>query len=254
MNDNYRQVIRPRFLVVGAEVLTPLMRHQITKAFETPVFEVYGSHEFNLVASECKETGELHTCDDCMIVEVLKDGRPAATGERGEVVGTGLHSFAMPFIRYQLGDIVTKGFETCRCGQPFSTIRTVQGRMLDYFPLPGGRMIHPYEIVLILVNTASTWVRQYQLIQEREDRIILRAVPSTTPTPQELARLEEPVINFLGQDVEFKVVLVPEIQLEPSGKFRVSRSLVKSAYDGIDWDHPYTAVPQSAGRHDDEPH
>lgn len=254
MNDNDRQVIRPRFLVVGAEVLTPLMRRQITEAFSAPVFDCYASHEFNLIAWECKSTGEHHTCDDNLIVEVLNDDRPVAIGERGEVVGTNLHSFAMPFIRYRLGDIVTKGSETCQCGQPFSTIRAIQGRMLDYFPLPGGRMIHPYEIVLILVNTASTWVRQYQLIQEREDRIILRAVPSTTPTPQELARLEEPVINFLGQDVEFKVVLVPEIQLEPSGKFRVSRSLVKSAYDGIDWDHPYTAVPQSAGRHDDEPH
>jgi hypothetical protein len=33
------------------------------------------------------------------------------------------------------------------------------------------------------------------------------------------------------------VVLVPEIPLEVTGKFRVSRSLVESAYDGIDWDH-----------------
>ena len=115
-------------------------------------------------------------------------------------------------------------------------------------------MIHPYEIVLILVNTASTWVRQYQLTQERKDLIILRVVPSTPPSPQELVHLEESMVNILGQDVEFRVALVSEIQIEQNGKFRVSRSLVKSAYDGIDWDHPYTAVPQSAGRHDDDPH
>jgi len=252
MNDNDRQVIRPRFLVVGAEVLTPLMRHQITKAFETPVFEVYGSHEFNLVASECKETGELHTCDDCMIVEVLKDGRPAATGERGEVVGTSLHSFAMPFIRYQLGDIVTKGFETCRCGQPFSTIRTVQGRMLDYFPLPGGRMMHPYEITGTHLLGAVSWIRQYQLIQEQVDRVILWVVPNTTPTNQELVQLEESVKSLLGVGVEFRVILVSEIQLEPNGKFRVSRSLVKSAYDGIDWDQQQTDTQGSANRRGEE--
>jgi hypothetical protein len=61
-------------------------------------------------------------------------------------------------------------------------------------------------------------------------------VPSITPTPQELARLKEAVSKLLGRDVEFRVVLVPEIQLEPNGKFRVSRSFVKSAYDGIDWE------------------
>jgi len=237
INDNDRQVIRPRLVVVGAEVLTPQMRHQITKAFETPVFELYGSHEFNLIASECKETAEFHTCDDGMIVEVLNDGRPAATGERGEVVGTNLHSYAMPFIRYRLGDIVTKGSETCQCGQPFSTIRAIQGRMLDYFPLPDGRVMHPYELVNLIVSDSTPWIRQYQLTQEREDRIILRVVPSITPTREELTRLEESVTKLLGQGVEFKVILVPEIELEPSGKFRVSRSLVRSAYDGIDWDH-----------------
>lgn len=235
-----RLLVRPRFVMGGAEVLTPHMRLQITEAFEAPVFDFYNSHEFNLIAWECKKTGELHTCDDNLILEVLNNDRPVAIGERGEVVGTNLNSFAMPIIRYRLGDIVTKGFETCRCGQPFSTIRAIQGRMLDYFPLPGGRVIHPREIVLIIHNTAL-WIHQYQLTQEREERIILRVVPSITPTPEELARLEESVTKLLGQGVEFQAILVPQIEHEPSGKFRVSRSLVKSAYDEIDWGNPQTS-------------
>src|SRR3972149_11804358 len=254
INDDDRLVIRPRFIRASGEVLTPIMRRHISQTFEAPVFEAYTNREFGLIAWECKETGELHTSDDSIIVEVLKDGRPAATGERGEVVGTNLHSFAMPFIRYKLGDIVTKGFETCRCGQPFSTIRAIQGRMHDYFPLPDGRLIHPYEITGTHLLGAVSWIRQYQLIQEQVDRVILWVVPNTTPTNQELVQLEKSVNAILGQDVEFRVTLGSEIILEPNGKFRVSRSLVKSAYEGIDWDHPYTAVPQSAGRHDDEPH
>ena len=138
-----RRVLRPRFVVAGGEVLTPVMRKQIRDAFRAPVFETYASHEFSLIASECQETGESHVCDDGMILEVIKDGRPAAPGERGEVVGTALHSFAMPFVRYRLGDVVTQSSGTCACGQPFSTIRTIQGRMIDYFPLPSGRLMHP---------------------------------------------------------------------------------------------------------------
>jgi len=226
------------------------MRRQITEAFEAPVFDVYACHEFRVIAWECKDTGELHMCDDCMIVEVLKDGRPATIGERGEIVGTNLHSFAMPFIRYRLGDIVTKGLETCRCGQPFSTIGAIQGRMTDYFSLPGGRLIHPYEISLLFIDTS--WLRQYQMVQEREDRIILRVVPSTTPTPQELNQLEESVTAVLGQEMEFQLILVHEIQLEPSGKFRVLRSLVKSAYDGIDWDNQQTTGQQSSNSSGDK--
>jgi hypothetical protein len=233
--DSIRPAIYLRFIVVESEVLTPLMRHQITKTFGAPLYNTYGSHEFNLIAWECKDTHELHTCDDSVIVEVLKNGRPAVEGERGEVVGTNLHSFAMPFIRYRLGDIVTKGSETCGCGQPFSTIRDVQGRMIDYFSLPGGRVIHPYEIVVIILRDFAPWLRQYQLVQEREDRIVLKAATWATPSSQKVAQLEENVGKLLGTDVEFQMILVPEIQLEPSGKFRVSRSLVKSHYDEVDF-------------------
>lgn len=237
IGEDDRLLIRPRFVVVGGEVLTPLMRQQIAQAFAAPVFDSYGSHEFKLLAWECSETGEFHTCDDSLIIEVLRDDRPVAPGERGEVVGTALHSFAMPFIRYRLGDVVTKGSATCQCGRPFSTLRDIQGRMIDYFPLPSGRVIHPYEIVLLLIQQEDSWIRQYQLIQERTDRIVLRVVPSTPPPQQQLVLLEKEVSTLLGQGVEFHISLVPEIRLEPNGKFRVSRSLVQSAYDGIDWDH-----------------
>jgi phenylacetate-CoA ligase len=172
-----------------------------------------------------------------MIVEVLRNGRPAKTGQRGEIVGTNLHSFAMPFIRFGLGDIVTKGSETCRCGQPFSTIRSIQGRMLDFFPLPGGRLMHPYEIVTLLSQKEPSPVRQYRLVQERMDRITLRMVPSSTCSPHKLSLLQKSVEAVIGDGVEFRIELVPEIKLEPSGKFRVSRSMVRSDYDGIDWGH-----------------
>lgn len=187
-----------------------------------------------------------------MIIEVLKDGIPAAEGERGEVVATNLHAFAMPFIRYRLGDIVTKGVETCRCGKPYATIQAVQGRMLDYFPLPGGRVIHPYEILLILLHGAASWIRQYQLLQEREDRITLQVVSSPIPTFAELLHAQEAVSSLLGPDVEFLITLVPEINLEPSGKFRVSRSLVRSAYDGIEWNQPATPKFAPIGQQHDK--
>jgi phenylacetate-CoA ligase len=230
MDEQTRRQVKPRHVAVGGEVLTPAMRRQICEGFGAPVYNRYGSHEFNLIAWECKETGELHTCDDGMIVEVLKDGRPAVAGERGEVVGTNLHAYAMPFIRFRLGDIVTKGADTCACGQPFSTIRDVQGRMIDYFPLPDGRLMHPYEIVEIILDVAP-WIREYQLVQQRKDRVVLRAVPVASPVPADLARLESALAARLGPVVQFEIELATEIQRDASGKFRVSCSLVNSQYD-----------------------
>jgi phenylacetate-coenzyme A ligase PaaK-like adenylate-forming protein len=228
--------LRPRFFISGGEVLTPLMRREITEAFGAPIVEHYGTHELGTVAWQCMKKGGFHVTDDGVIVEVLKDGRPARPGEVGEIVATRLHAFAMPFIRYRLGDLVTLGDAPCACGAPFSTIFTVQGRMLDYFPLANGRLLHPYELVMIILDHGKRWIGQYQLTQERRDRVVLRVVPRMSPSAEDIASFERAAQEHLGPGVEFQVVLVPDVALEWNGKFRVSRSLVESSYDGIDWD------------------
>ena len=123
--------VRPRILVVGGEVLTPLMRQRLTEAFGVAPLQTYASHEFPLLGWECKSVGGIHTCDDGVIVEVLRDGRTALTGEDGEVVATNLHAYAMPLIRFRLGDLVTRGGDRCACGQPFSVIGAIRGRMIE---------------------------------------------------------------------------------------------------------------------------
>ena len=222
-----RQRIRPRAIVTSAEVLSDAMREQIRRGFGAPVHNVYYTQEIRLIAWECPDSGQLHVCDDGVVLEVLKNGRPAAPGEEGEVVATNLSFFTMPLIRYRLGDIATQGAETCPCGMPFPTLRKVVGRELDYFPLPDGRLLHPNQIVGTILETAA-WVRRYQLVQERKDRIVLRAMPLGHPSPQKARRLEQRVSRLLGPAVEFRVVLVSSIEQGPGGKFRVSRSLVRS--------------------------
>ncbi|MGA7876418.1 MAG: hypothetical protein WCA08_12215 [Desulfoferrobacter sp.] len=224
--------IAPRFVVTGGEMLTPYMRKQIGEAFGTKVYDVYASHEFNLIAWECKETGEYHTCDDSLIVEVLKDGRKAEVGEQGELVVTSLFSYAMPFIRYRLGDLVIQGLEMCSCGSTFSTIREISGRMIDYLSLSDGRKIHPYEIIRFLVHDKEVWVRQYQLVQHSENRVTLKLVPFGTPDPKKLNEIQVKVSAIFADQADFDVDVVEKIEGDPRGKFMVSRSHVASFYDG----------------------
>ena len=215
-----------RLVLTGGEVLTPAMRVRIAGSFEAPVVETYASHECPLMAASCRHGPDLHVAEDGVILELLHDGRPAEPGEVGEVVVTNLHAFAMPFIRYRLGDLAVRG-RPCPCGLPFSTIGAVQGRMLDYFPLPDGRVLHPYEIVTRFVYAPTEWVRSYELVQERTDRIVLRVVASAPPGDG-VAQLTRAVRPLLGDRVAFDVELVDEIPLTPAGKHRPSRSLVGS--------------------------
>lgn len=228
--------IAPRLVISGGEVLLPLERRQISESFRAHVVDLYSSHELGLIGWECPRGAGLHVADDSLVLEVLTDGRPAEPGEAGELVATRLHAFAMPFIRYRTGDVVTRGPAPCPCGAAFSTIMTVEGRMIDHFEMPDGRLLHPNALVVALLRHAARWVAQYQLTQETPGRIVLRIAPLASPTPEEVAAIEHHGRAAFGPDVDFQLLLVQEIPQEGNEKFRISRSLVRSVYDEVDWE------------------
>lgn len=93
-----RLTLSPRLVVTAGELLTTPLRSRIG-VLGSPIRDLYGSNEFNLLAWECPEVNDTyHVCDDAVVLEVVgPDGRPVGVGQTGEVVVTGLHSFAMPF-------------------------------------------------------------------------------------------------------------------------------------------------------------
>ncbi len=223
--------VRPRAIVLHSDTLTAQMRRACSEAFAAPVHAIYDCNECNVVAWECPSTGAFHTSDDTVLVEVLRpDGSAAAPGESGEVVLTSLHSFAMPFLRYRIGDVVVQGDPSCSCGSPFATIRAVQGRMIDYFPLPDGRTLHPYELVNVLGERAP-WIAEYRLLQERRDHVRLRYLAHESPTAGQLDALTSGLQGLLGSQVSLRVEAVDGFASEKGPKTRVCRSLVASEYD-----------------------
>jgi phenylacetate-CoA ligase len=226
LSERDRREHRPRVVLSAGEVLAPDQRALLEHAFAAPVRNVYTSMEMGVLAWECLTTGAMHTSDDSVIVEVLEQGRQVQPGEVGDVVATNLLSFAAPLLRYRQGDRATCGRTSCACGVPFGTITEVQGRELDYLTLPDGRLLHPYRLARGFIVPDDPWFWQYQITQERIDRIVLRVVPLGEPSPGRLAEVRRNLQATLGPGVELDVRLVPSIPLEPGGKFRVARSLV----------------------------
>jgi phenylacetate-CoA ligase len=210
---------QPRLLIAGGEVLTAPVRQVIERGFGTRVFDFYGAHEFNLLAWECPQGGIQHVCDDNVVVEILGADGPVSEGATGEVVATALHSRTMPFIRYRTGDLATRGPRTCPCGQPFSTLRAVQGRVVEYFRLPGGRDVHPFVITGPLIERHGAWILQHQMIQQSPHAVTLRILPARPPRPDDLAWLSALARQQLGPEVGFTVEIVERFVSPPGQKF-----------------------------------
>jgi phenylacetate-CoA ligase len=211
----------PRLVVCGGDVMTPSQRERLRAGFGAPVHETYGCHELNMVAWECRETGDLHLCDDLAIVEVLRDdGRPAEPGESGDVLVTNLHAYAWPYLRYELGDRAVAGDPLCRCGAPFATIRSIQGRTMDALVLPDGRVMHHWELIP-MTFWEMPWHRQYQLVQESAERFVLRLVADVEPPQADLEHLHRAVRDKLGPGPTFTIERIDEVERAASGKSRV---------------------------------
>src|SRR5258707_420667 len=52
--------LRPRVVIAGGEVVTPLQRRQIAESFGAVVRETYATHELGLVAWQCPAGTALH--------------------------------------------------------------------------------------------------------------------------------------------------------------------------------------------------
>jgi phenylacetate-CoA ligase len=199
--------------------MTALMRSRIKRGFSAPVYDMYGSNEFNLLAWQCPKSDHFHVCDDIVIVEILRDGDPVEEGEQGEVVVTGLFSRTMPFIRYRTGDLAIKGAEVCDCGQPFSTLGAIQGRTADYLKLPDGRLVHPFAIGAGFSEYGDSWIDQHQLVQTALDRVVLRVKLRRPATPNERDRVIS-AGEKACRPARFELEFVDHLELDPSGKFR----------------------------------
>ena len=223
--------IRPRMVISGAEVLTERMREQVANAFGAPVYDTYGCHELGRIATECRRTGEMHICDDSVILEMVGEDGLAGEGESGSVIATGLHSWTMPFIRYELGDVAVRGRTQCECGVPFSTLTQISGRKYDYFQAADGSSISPHLILDTVQMDAIGWIERYQFIQEASGRVVMPIVPATIPSGEELSELNTRMRMALGPGIEFQHKIVNTLEFERGGKTRRFKSELESDYD-----------------------
>jgi phenylacetate-CoA ligase len=110
------------------EHLDPKLRESLYSV-GVPVLATYSSEEVGLIASECpKRPGNFHVATSNVVVEVLNDQECAfANGKLGRVLITHLHSYATPFIRYDLDDLACLS-DRCICGHDGPILYNIHGR------------------------------------------------------------------------------------------------------------------------------
>jgi phenylacetate-coenzyme A ligase PaaK-like adenylate-forming protein len=206
-------------------VVDPEVRARCADVFGVPIADSYGAAEIGQLAAECPDCGEYHVSAEAVHLEIVRDdGALARPGEIGRVVVTGLYNFAMPLIRYEIGDLAEAGSERPACGRTLPSIRRILGRYRNAFRFRAGRIMFPHTQDLQLWKFLS--YRSAQVVQLDFDRVEIRWVGDQDPGTINLAALTAQVRSVLREPVEVIVTKVDAIARSRSGKFEDFVSLV----------------------------
>jgi len=218
---NKKQNISPRFIFTGAELLLDRDRELISSVFGCDVLDYYGSTEFSLLAWECQNHMGYHMNTDSTVIEFVNNGNKVDNGKRGEIVCTSLVNYAMPLIRYRIGDVGIPLEERCSCGRSLPLLKMLEGRADDFLTTLDGRIISP-TIFSPYPFKSLRGINQFKVIQERRDKLTIQI--ATEPDFPEDGHIQEEarkeIVKIFGEGMKVDFQILERIDIDPSGKLR----------------------------------
>lgn len=151
------------------ERVTPRQREVCRRAFGAEIIDRYSCEESGWLALQCPKHEHLHVMAGSTLIEIVDDRLKACPpGIAGKVLVTNFYSFAMPIIRYDIGDIAEWG-EPCDCGINFPVIKRLWGRKRNLVRVPNGEL----RPMLYLGDdiAKNPVVREFRLIQQKNGEI-----------------------------------------------------------------------------------
>lgn len=187
---------------------------QLIEDVFAPTADLYGSGEVLGVAVRPVNDDKYYILEPHIIMELEKTGIDGFY----EVLLTDLDNFAMPFIRYKIGDMVDGIYEPATDAKyPFSYFKKIIGRSADIIYLPNGKMFHPVNIF------GGTTFRQFKEITRHKviwNGKLLKIIfeISNTNRKDEIEKVIEKILA--GFQVEYVIEYTDKIMPGKSGKYR----------------------------------
>ncbi|HEC93026.1 MAG TPA: phenylacetate--CoA ligase family protein [Candidatus Atribacteria bacterium] len=219
IEENKVFIHSPMCIFTTAERLFSPMREKIKNVFGTDVCDIYGLNDGGISAYEDLEHHGFHIDTERSIMEVVNDhGKQIDRGE-GKILATSLHNFAMPFIRYDTGDMgyILSEEDTCPCGRGYRLLKEIIGREQEFLITPEGKHIHGEFISHIFWGIEG--VKEFQIIQEKIDTLSIIIVPEKDFNENQVEKIKKIIaIRSPKWKVEFNIV--DKIDKTKSGKYR----------------------------------
>lgn len=196
-------------ILATGETITEAMRRDCQQALGARIIDRYTCEEVGWLAMQCPKHEHLHVFTANAILEIVdSQGQPCPRGVPGRVLITGLHSQAMPLIRYEVGDIAEWG-SPCDCGINLPVIKRIWGRDNQSIQTPDGR--YRYIVLVAEDFLAIAPLRDIRLRYYRDPLARLEVACDTSLTADQRQGLVAKVQDLLGFNCPVELIAKPDI-------------------------------------------
>jgi phenylacetate-coenzyme A ligase PaaK-like adenylate-forming protein len=221
--EEKKLIIEPQeVLISSAGTLYDSLRQKMESIYGCPVYNHYGSREMHNMAMECPD-GRLHLSTFTHVFEVLDDNNiPCPPNVEGDLVVTSLTNYAMPLIRYRIGDRAALSNDLCTCGRGLPLMAKLSGRKVECLLSKEGQIVPgEYFIYLLAVHLDNNPIDKYQVIQDDYEDIRFRLVLRSNRQMEAItqAEIEAKTRLVMGENSRITFEYVDDIPPTASGKY-----------------------------------
>jgi len=174
------------------------------------VRSTYSAQEIGPIGFECEHIpGNYHVATSNVMVEVDSDRSYQLGSHRlGRVLVTHLHSYATPFIRYDIGDVASLAPQ-CACGHLGPTLSNVFGRAKNLLKHRDGT-ISPFYLGESLIAKLPMF-KEYRIRQTAIGMLVVEIGGVTNLNQEERDAIVNLVRKQTGTEFQVEVRAIPEI-------------------------------------------
>lgn len=208
-----------KICITTSEICDHIDHAILEKAFGIKVVNEYGAAELDLIAFE-DESSDWIMSDENLFFEIVdENNKPVLNGSEGKLLVTSLYNKAMPFIRYELGDIVT--ISGSKKGNN-SILENLTGRTNDIIVLPGGRKaagLTFYYISKRLLEKEAL-LKEFVIKQTAPEKFLFEYVSANELSIVNLNLIRDTIDKYLEPGLEIYFKKVEHIDRTHAGKLK----------------------------------
>lgn len=205
-------------VMTSSHTVEPELRARARRILGASIRDRYSCEEIGPIAFQCPESDDhYHVAVGNAIVEVVDDqGLPMGEGACGRVLVTGLHQWASPALRYDLGDIAALHNDCPACGATVPALSQLLGRKYFLLHSVNGGLRH----VRILAEhwLACAPVREHRVVQTGPLGFRAEVVLDHPMTTKQYTDLRTMLQKALGPEFSIDLVQLDAIPWPASGK------------------------------------